>query len=129
MEQIHSEGTWPIGRSSEDFKKEIMAGKAVLRPVFIGCYDDEQFKEEFKLFKLKAVDIAPDNKWWIVRVSTGTNDIGFSGQGPYTLEGCLADFYELQTGGETILAGCVTDSVRETLADITYQSFNKKRQK
>lgn len=117
LEQIKDSKKWPIERMDPTLKKPVM------RPLFIGCYDDKQFKDEYTKFEKAASKIGPDNKWWIVRVSTGTNDIGFAGQGPYTLEGCLADFYELQTGGDTILAGCVTDSVRNILADITYHRF------
>jgi hypothetical protein len=127
LEQVNSKDTWPMGRMSEDFKKEVMAGKAVLRPVFVGCYDDEKFKEEFKIFKNQAVDVAPNNKWWIIRASNDATDIGFAGQGPYTLEGCLADFYELRTGGDTLIAGCINDSVRHLLSDIAYHRFVKNK--
>jgi hypothetical protein len=123
LEQVNDPSKWPIERMDPKLKDRVM------RPLFIGCYDNEKFQKEFVQFEKIVNDIGPNNKWWIIRVSTGTNDIGVGGQGPYTLEGCLADFYELHTGGKTILAGCINDSARKTLTDIAYDSFIHDQQK
>lgn len=119
LEQIRSENTWPIGRMGEDFKKEVMDGKSVIRPVFVGCYN-QSFQEEYNLFEKIVVDQAPSNKWYSVDFDD-KGDYGY--QGAYTLEECMKHFFRTFPADDPVIAGCVNEPGLKVLKGVVHSRF------
>lgn len=120
LAQIKSEKTWPVGRMSDEMKKETEGQFKVLRPLFVGCYDRANFQEEYNLFEDIITKMPPTNKWFIVDMDD-KGDIAHSG--PYTLEECMEHFYRTWTGDNPVIAGCVNEPARKVLGNAIHGRF------